>query len=265
MPTNNHPDSNQGKKAPPKCLSFTISGQWGHFKKIEGNIVKGTYKIIPRTTLAGLVAAILGLPRDSYYDIFSPKNSKIAIEPISRLRTMNMAINTLSTNKSSLTNVTKGQSLTLRLPDPQKNRQQHTYEVLVDPSYRIDLWLRDDTMYKQLRTALKQGKSQYTPSLGLSEHIANITYHGEFTPTQPDTNTDPATVDSIIPGDFPNVIPQPNKPHSIERSPSQMQKDGEKTRIRTSSRTIAYSQTGESLQVKGISPITVDGRNVIFD
>jgi len=48
---------------PKRCLSFTIRGPWGHFRRIEGNIVKQTYRIIPRTTVAGLLAAVVGIER----------------------------------------------------------------------------------------------------------------------------------------------------------------------------------------------------------
>ena len=51
--------------SPDRCLSFTVSGPWGHFRRVEGNIVKQTYQVIPRTTVAGLVAAMLGIDRKS--------------------------------------------------------------------------------------------------------------------------------------------------------------------------------------------------------
>jgi CRISPR-associated Cas5-like protein len=46
---------------PNRCLSFTVRGPWGHFRRIEGNIVKQTYRIIPRTTVAGLWPPLLAL------------------------------------------------------------------------------------------------------------------------------------------------------------------------------------------------------------
>lgn len=53
--------------APNRCLSFTVRGPWGHFRRVEGNIVKQTYRIIPRTTVAGLIAGMLGIERDGYW------------------------------------------------------------------------------------------------------------------------------------------------------------------------------------------------------
>ena len=50
-------------ESPDRCLSLTVRGPWGHFRRIEGNVVKQTYRIIPRTTVAGLLAAVLGIEK----------------------------------------------------------------------------------------------------------------------------------------------------------------------------------------------------------
>ena len=91
---------------PERCLSLTVSGPWGHFRRVEGNVVKQTYRVIPRTTVAGLLAAVLGISRDEYYDLFGPEQSWIAIEPVEPLRTVNMPMNTLSTADGDLTSLT---------------------------------------------------------------------------------------------------------------------------------------------------------------
>lgn len=252
----------EGQSAPPTCLSFTIEAKWGHFREIQGNVVKGTYKIIPRTTLAGLIAAIVGLPRDSYYEYFTHENSRIAIEPTNRLRTMNMAINTLSTNSNAMKTVS-GSSISITLPDSTENRQQHIYETLVNPSYRIDIWLEDDELYDEFRTHLENGTSVYTPSLGLSEHLASITYHGEFEPTVSSSDNKQHEIDSVIPRQTTKIIPQSNRSHSIERSPSEMEAN-ETGRIRTGSQTIAYNPAAEQLTLHDITPVSVDGRQVLF-
>jgi CRISPR-associated protein Cas5h len=254
--------SNPGTETtPPRCLSFSIEANWGHFREIHGNVVKGSYKIIPRTTLAGLIAAIIGLPRDSYYEYFTNENSQIAIEPTDRLRTMNIAINSLSTDSGGMNKV-KGSSIEIKIPDPQALRQQHTYEMLVDPSYRVDIWLNNNELYEELKTHLKNETSVYTPSLGLSEHIASITYHGEFEPTI--RNSDGVVeVDSAIPEQTTKIIPISDQSHSIERSPSQMEAD-ETGRVRTASQTIAYNPTSGALTLRDVTTHTVDGRTVMF-
>lgn len=252
-----------GPDAPPNCLSFTVRGPWAHFRRIEGNIVKQTYRIMPRTTIAGMVAAMLGITRDGYYDLFAPTESAIAIEPRGELRTINMPMNTLSTAQEHMTRVPRyGRKLKIGLPDPTAPRQQHNYEVLVDPAYRIDIWMSDTEKYSQLRELLAAGKSQYVPSLGLSEYLAEIEYHGEFS-VEAGPREEPTTVDSTVPEVVDAIVPQPEVTYGIERSPAYMEAD---THGRTTTGFVAhaYNLHGGSLQATDVETNRVGGRTVMF-
>lgn len=250
------------RDGPARCLSFTISGPWAHFRRVEGNVVKQTYRVIPRTTVAGLVAAILGIERDGYYDLFAPAESAVAVEPVGELRTMNMPMNTLTTSKEGMNRLNSRGKLTIGLPDPTMPRQQHNYEVLVDPAYRIDLWLSDDNVYEDLRETLRAGEAHYVPSLGLSEHLANVEYHGEFE-VEPGQAAGSVDVDSVIPGAVDSVEPRAGVRHQLERSPAFMSADGG-GRTTTAFVAYAYNPDGEPLPVSGVKTRVVDGRNVIF-
>lgn len=244
------------------CLSFTVSSPWGHFRRIEGNIVKQTYRVIPRTTVAGLIAAILGIERDGYYDLFAPGESLVAIEPVSELRTMKLPMNTLSTADEHLASLNPRGKLSIKLPDPSKPRQQHNYEVLVDPAYRIDVWLSDDERYEQLRSLLESGESYYVPSLGLSEYLAAIDYHGEFPiATGPDGET--VAVDSTVPEAVDSIVPEPDTRYQIEQTPAFMKRD-EGGRTTSAFVSYGYNPDGGSLRLTDVSPRTVDGRAVVF-
>jgi len=244
------------------CLSFTISGPWGHFRRIEGNIVKQTYRVIPRTTVAGLIAAMFGIQRDGYYDLFAPGDSLVAIEPASELRTMKLPMNTLSTADEHLASLNPRGKLSIKLPDPSKPRQQHNYEVLVDPSYRIDVWLSDGQRYEQLRSLLEAGESYYVPTLGLSEHLATVDYHGEF-PVEAGPDGETVTVDSIVPEAVDSIVPQPNTRYQIEQTPAFMECD-EGGRTTSAFVSYAYNPDGGSLRLTDVSPRSVDGRAVVF-
>lgn len=249
---------------PPKCLSFTIEGQWGHFKKVSGNVVKESYMIMPRTTIAGMIAAMLGLERDSYYHFFQEENSAIAIEPQRPLRTQNFPINSLATDKSDLNTVSpNGVSLKIKYPDATSPRKQHIYEMLVKPSYRIDIWVKDEEIYNRLKTRLEQGTSHYTPTLGLSELIARIEYHGEYTPKKADENG-VVEVDSAIPNDdISDIIPEAGSTHRTEKSPSIMEAD-DGSRITTEFTPYGFNPTSESLKVKTDNAMEINNRTVIF-
>mgnify|MGYP000476940804 CR=1 FL=1 len=247
---------------PDRCLSFTVRGPWGHFRRIEGNIVKQTYRIIPRTTVAGLLAAVLGIERDGYYDLFGPDNSAVAIEPVREIRTVNMPMNTLSTADGNLQTLNSYGKISIRLPDPTTLRQQHNYEVLVDPAYRIDIALADDQWYSELRETLAAGESHYVPSLGLSEHLADIEYHGEFE-IEDSPQTDTIEVDSAVPNAVDDVRLEEGTRCQIEESPAFMEADSG-GRTTTGFTNYAYNPDAESLEVTNTSAASVDGRTVVF-
>nr|WP_206039335.1 type I-B CRISPR-associated protein Cas5b [Halomicrobium mukohataei] len=243
-------------------MSFTVRGPWGHFRRIEGNIVKQTYRVIPRTTVAGLIAAMLGIERDGYYDLFAPGNSLVAIEPVSELRTMKLPMNTLSTADEHLSSLNPRGKLSIKLPDPSKPRQQHNYEVLVDPAYRIDVWLADDERYEQFRSLLEAGESYYTPSLGLSEYLATVEYHGEY-PIETGPTGGTVTVDSTVPEAVDSIRPDPETRYQIEQPPAFMERD-DGGRTTSAFVSYAYNPDGGPLQVDDISTQRIDDRTVVF-
>jgi len=245
-----------------RCLSLTVRGPWGHFRRVEGNIVKQTYRIIPRTTVAGLIAAMLGIERDGYYELFGPDRSAVAIEPVRSLRTVNMPMNTLSTANEHLHSLNPRGKLSIKLPDPTKLRQQHNYEVLVEPGYRIDISLADEERYQELRRTLASGESHYVPSLGLSEYLADIEYHGEYD-VEPEPNGGVVSVDSAIPDAIDDVIPRANGRCQVEQSPAFMTADSG-GRTTTAFTSYTYSPDAEPVDVDGINASRVDDRTVVF-
>jgi len=143
---------------------------------------------------------MLGLDRDSYYEAFSQNVSAVAVEPIDELRAINMPMNTLSTAKEHMTTMPSRGHARISMPDPSELRQQHNYEVLVEPAYRVDLQLANDDLRGRLQDRLCDGTSYYPPSLGLSEHLAEVTYLGEFevTPHERETtNVDSAVLEAV--------------------------------------------------------------------
>lgn len=247
---------------PDRCLSFTVRGPWGHFRRIEGNIVKQTYRIIPRTTVAGLLAAVLGIERDGYYDLFAPDRSAVAIEPVREIRTVNMPMNTLSTAAGNLQSLNGRGKISVKLPDPTTLRQQHNYEVLVDPAYRIDVALADDQRYTELRKTLAAGESHYVPSLGLSEHLADIEYHGEFD-IEDGPQQDTIDIDSAVPNAVDDIVLGAGTRCQIEESPAFMETDSG-GRTTTGFTNYAYNPDAKPLEVANTSAASVDGRTVVF-
>ncbi|AFK21439.1 type I-B CRISPR-associated protein Cas5 (plasmid) [Haloferax mediterranei ATCC 33500] len=258
----NDTQNESGTAGPPRCLSLTVRGPWGHFRRVEGNIVKQTYRIIPRTTVAGLLAAVLGIERDGYYELFARGRSAIAIEPVAPLRTVNMPVNTLSTADESMKSLNPRGKISIKLPDPTKPRQQHNYEVLVDPAYRLYVWMSDSHWFETLHETLDEGKSHYVPSLGLSEYLAEITYHGRFEVESGPTDTAVA-VDSAVPNAVDHVVPDAESRCQIEESPAFMTVDGG-GRTTTDFTSYTYNPDAGPVRVRNPDTAIVDGNTVMF-
>ncbi|WP_435078609.1 type I-B CRISPR-associated protein Cas5b [Halococcus sp. AFM35] len=267
------------EKSPERCLSLTVAGPWGHFRRVDGNTIKATYRLPPRTTVAGLLAAIAGYERDGYYDVFGRGRSGIAIQPVggqaaggvgeqeSAIRTMNLPENSLTTSNEGMKAVNSRGKVSIRYPNPATDRQRINYEVLVNPAYRFDIWLADDAAYDRLHDRLADGRSEYVPSLGLSEFLASVTFHGEFALTPSGEIDGPVAVDSALPNPE-GIVPAPGRPHGTERSPGDMERTiragefaGRKT---TKFLRWAYSRDGEPLRAGGVDAYEVDGRTVVF-
>lgn len=258
------------------CLVFTVDGEWGHFRRVKGNLAKQTYRVMPRTTVAGLCAAICGWGRDTYYGEFADDVSAMAIEPLydetHDIRTTNVPVNTLSTDdENALVNKYGHKTWPItrvRFVDPTAKRQQHNYEVLVDPGYRIYVWV-DSDFYDELKSHLSAGTSVYTTCLGLSEYLASVTYEGEQSVSHaPASEYDDSVVTSAVPMGPQHVAPEPGVRTATERSPGFMEQVPHRAYQRRTTGFVdwTYSTMGDDLTVTSDTPISIveDDRQVVF-
>ncbi len=254
---------------PDYCLSLTLKSTWGHFKRVGRSVTKQTYRVPPRTTVAGLLAAIVGSDRDSYYDIFGTENSAVAITPLSDTRTINIPTLGLGTDVDA--DVTKKaghwRSHTIVYQRTEKNRQRHAYEVLVDPAYRVDVAVEDEEFYETLRDRLDSGESYYPPSLGKSEYLCTVEdVTVDVNPVE-NEQTESYEIDSVVPGSLSDVTPQPGVTYGIERSPAVMEATpgGRRT---TRFDDYVYTQSADATvqldSPTAVTPVSVEDRTVVF-
>lgn len=62
-----------------RILEFKLTGKFAHFRKFYTNASSLSYLIPPRTAICGLLASILKIPRDGYYELMSAENLAITI------------------------------------------------------------------------------------------------------------------------------------------------------------------------------------------
>ncbi|UYP01349.1 CRISPR-associated protein Cas5 [Oceanotoga sp. DSM 15011] len=82
-------------------IIFEISGKFAHFRKFYTNSSSLSYSVPSRTTVEGIIAAILGLERDTYYEKLSLDNCKIAIEKVNKTRKINQSLNYIKIKSSN--------------------------------------------------------------------------------------------------------------------------------------------------------------------
>lgn len=242
-----------------EALSFTVRGPWAHFRRVDTTTEKLTYRVMPRTTVAGLLAAVLGEPRDSYYDTFSKDSSAIAISPKCELETQSIPQLTLPTSEGDITSPTGVSGKTVIDPEViAEERKRRTFEYIVDPAYRIDVVLDDSETFDRLAEFLHAGKSTYTPSLGKSECLASI---DEVTQPTVEAGGDTEAVESTVPEK--HVAPTPGEPLRMERTPAYMEADNGGRRT-TDFISYSFAPVNEPLTAPSAPVHSVEDRSVCF-
>lgn len=242
-----------------ECLSFTAEGPWAHFRRIDTTTEKLTYRVMPRTTVAGLIAAILGEPRDSYYETFAKDASAIAISPQCDLETQSIPQLTLPTTAGDIKTADGVSGKTVVDPEEiASQRKRRTFEYIVDASYRIDLVLDDEETKERLWELLDTGRATYTPFLGKSECLATIKDASRST-VEPDG--DPHAIESTVLEEY--VVPEPGSPLRMERTPAYMTAN-ETGRRTTGFVSYAYAPEDEALAAPDAPVYSVEDRSVCF-
>ncbi|SEJ66322.1 CRISPR-associated protein Cas5h [Cyclobacterium xiamenense] len=146
------------------AIVFDIWGKFAHFKKIYVTTSALSYSIPFKTSIYGIVSAILGLENsdNAYLRYFQEGECQIGIQVINPIRLQRININ-LSPS-----------------PGPIKdNRKPTLMEFVTDPHYRIYFQHRDESIMANLKNSLQKKLSVFTPVLGLANCLANFSYIGE--------------------------------------------------------------------------------------
>lgn len=167
-----------------KCLVFDIHGEYGHFRKFYTTSSPLTFSIPPRTSISGLIGALIGLDKEDYINYFTKDKAKIAIQILSPVNKGRLAINLINTK-------------TAKMYSKIKDRTQVTMELLKNPSFRIYFSHEDENLYNKVKEFLEGGKNYYTLSMGLSEFIAEQKYVGEIN-LQEVSNNEFVYIDTVI-------------------------------------------------------------------
>ncbi len=159
-----------------EVISFDITGKIAHFRKYYTNNTALSFSIPPRTSIMGMLAAIRGLKKDSYYELFSSENIDIGVAVLTKIKKTIHRINLLKIESIS---DFRGKS----------GRTQVPYEVVTGEdikktmvTYRIFLRRKKMSLFdfEQLKSAIQSRNNQYALSLGAANFNANILNYKEY-------------------------------------------------------------------------------------
>jgi len=150
-----------------KTIVFDIKGDWGHFRKPYAPVSPVTFPLPPPPTVLGMIGAICGYGKDEYAEKIGWDRVRIAISlkaPVKHYRTALNLVNTKSNKFFRLVG--------------EASRSQIPYEFLKSPSYRIFVADASDETMNALKRYLRSDTTVYTPSLGLAQCIATVSFVG---------------------------------------------------------------------------------------
>lgn len=149
-----------------KMIVFDLEGFMAHFRKFYTNSSSLSYAFPPRTTIIGLVAGILGLSRDSYYDMFSSEKCNIALSIKVPVRKLVQTVNYLRVTREAELNGSGG-----RTQVPVEFVLPLEAEVL---RYRVYFCHKDKNIMNRLKSHLETGDFVYPPYLGITECLGMV-------------------------------------------------------------------------------------------
>lgn len=240
-----------------ELIGLEIWGDYGHFRKSYTTSSPLTHGIPPRTTLTGLLGAIMGLPQtgeNNYHDVFHPEKTKISVLIRNPIKRQNVNKNMLKV---------KGETAKLTdLSGPPANieRNQVPFELLRNPKYRIYLWMEDGEKEKKMIELLENHKSIYTPYLGLSEFIADFKYLGKR--RMKSRKRKKAQIDSVIRKEMHQPLFEEGKKYRRENVSLLM----DETRVVQKFGEILYEKSGKSIEIENPEyfEVTKTGEQITF-
>lgn len=175
-------------------LVFDIFAPYGHFKVPYTTTSPLTLPVPSKTAVYGIIGAVAGLDKRDYLARFQEGVCSIAVGIKKPVRKTHIAENLINTKNVGKTAVFARMNSRKNAP-----RTQIKIEFLKDPAYRIYFAHHDEKLTAETNRLLKEHKSVYTVTMGLSECLANFRYTGLFDTERVENNNRFVHFHSIIP------------------------------------------------------------------
>ncbi len=153
-------------------VCFDFKAKYGHFLRAEANANGVTYPIPPRTALQGLIAAVLGLPKDALAGELADAHIAVAgAVPRSFWHKTNVRKDPSAPLPNEIKKTDKGSS-------SEQRNFRFPQEWLWRPDYRVWAAL-PSSRHDELASRLRDRRWHFTPCMGLSEMLAELEFVNE--------------------------------------------------------------------------------------
>ena len=147
---------------------FDLVGKLAHFRKFYTNSSSLSYPFPPRTTIEGIIAGILGIERDGYYDTLSPENCSIAVSPRTKVRSLFQTLNYLYVKSTGDLNGRAGRS---------QNPMEIILPRVFHENLRYRVYLRHNAgTLADIESKLRQNHAYYPTSLGPAQFLGKAEF-----------------------------------------------------------------------------------------
>ncbi|MBC7333389.1 MAG: type I-B CRISPR-associated protein Cas5 [Actinobacteria bacterium] len=232
-------------------LVFSLFGDLGHFRKFYTTSSPLTFSFPPPPTIQGILGAICGIEKEKYLKVFSRKRCRVALRIINPVVKTRIGINLINTKGDFWVPVQKGSH---------KPRTQIRTEFVKNPCFRIYVVHEDSCIFNLLTDNIKNHKTVYTISLGLSELLADIDYVGVF---RWKINGGTVNINSVLPLDgeagIVKIQFEKGKRYFKERVPIVMTEN----RIVEEYADVVFEQHGESIKCSIDEYVEIDNGECI--
>lgn len=231
-------------------ISFDLCGKIAHFRKFYSNSSALTHSIPPRTTILGIIGAIIGEPRDSYYERLD--DLLIGIQVLTKGRKIFQKFNYLKVDSGNI-------DLYAGIAE---NRTQTSVELIIPDNIReSDLRYRifvgtpnvDHPEYHKLKDYLGIDRCEFGISLGsahLLGYIENFKCYKDFSPIEENTvSLSTAVLVEQVKRIISKEINLEQDTFPLRMKISSLPKDKNITRIASDVRPILFSIDGSSFTV----------------
>lgn len=159
-----------------RVVAFDFWGDYGHFRRFFTTSSPLTYSFPPPTAVRGIVGAILGLDKETYLQ--ATMDLAVGVRLLAPVRRVRWGQNLIFTKGRD------GKFDPTLSPRRKGNvqgmvRTQVKVEYLRDARFRLYIG-GETTLLDDLEDLLREHRTHYTVSLGLSELLADFAYAGTY-------------------------------------------------------------------------------------